>query len=190
MILYVNACVRGESRTARLAGYLISRLGGTAEEIRPAEAGFPTADESFLRRRDGLIAAEEFGDEMFAWARAFAVADTVVVAAPYWDLSFPAALKQYFEQINVTGVTFRYSPEGVPVGLCRARRLFYVTTAGGMILSDEYGFGYVKSLAENFYGIREVCQIKAEGLDLPDTDVEGVLRRAEEDIDRMLAELR
>ena len=189
MILYVNTCVRRESRTAQLAGYLISRLGEQAEEFRPSEAGFPTADESFIAKRDFLISSGSFDDALFEPARAFAAADTVIVAAPYWDLSFPAALKQYFEQINVLGVTFSYSPEGVPVGLCRAKRLFYVTTAGGMILSDDYGFGYVKALAENFYHIPEIYQIKAEGLDLPDTDVEGELQRAKDEIDRLIAGL-
>ena len=186
MILYVNACVRRESRTAQLAGHLLSRLGGQVEELKPAEAGFPTADEAFLTRRDSLIDSGNFDDRMFDPARSFAAADDIVVAAPYWDLSFPAALKQYFEQINVVGVTFRYSQEGIPVCLCRAKRLFYVTTSGGRILSDDYGFGYVRSLAENFYHIPEIYQVKAEELDLPDTDIAGVLQRAKEDIDRLV----
>ena len=38
---------------------------------------------------------------------------------------------EYFEQINVLGITFVYTPEGYPKGLCRAKALYYVTTAGG-----------------------------------------------------------
>ena len=30
----------------------------------------------------------------------------------------------------MVGITFRYTSEGVPEGLCRAKRLNYVTTAG------------------------------------------------------------
>jgi len=119
MILFVNACVRERSRSERLARRLLSALGGEATELRLEQIAFPLADEAFLRRRDGLIAAADFQVPMFDLARQFARADEVVVAAPYWDLSFPAALKQYFEQINVTGVTFRYTPEGIPQGLCR-----------------------------------------------------------------------
>ena len=59
---------------------------------------------------------------MFSLAKEFAIADTIVIAAPYYDLSFPAMLKQYFEQINVLGVTFTYSDSGIPEGLCKARR--------------------------------------------------------------------
>lgn len=101
-----------------------------------------------------------------------------MVAAPYWDMSFPAILKAYFEQINVIGVTFKYSDKGIPVGLCRAKRLTYVTTAGGPIFSDEYGFGYVKALAQGFYGINEVCLVKAEGLDEIGVDVDEILEKA------------
>jgi FMN-dependent NADH-azoreductase len=116
---------------------------------------------------------------MFDLARQFAAAEEIVIAAPFWDLSFPAALKQYFEQINVPGVTFRYNAAGVPEGLCRAGTLTYLTTAGGDYFPEEYGFGYVRALAQGFYGIREVRLIKAVGLDLDGADVEAILRAAE-----------
>ena len=76
------------------------------------------------------------------------------------------------------GATFTYSDAGIPTGLCKAKKLYYVTTAGGPIISDEYGFGYVKALANNFYGIEEVHQIKAEGLDVIGADVEAILNAA------------
>ena len=77
-----------------------------------------------------------------------------MIAAPFWDLSFPASLRQYLEQVNVPGITFRYTEEGIPVSLCRARRLYYVTTAGGYYFPEEYGYGYVKALAENLQKLR------------------------------------
>ena len=119
---------------------------------------------------------------MFALARQFAAADAIVIAAPFWDLSFPAALKAYLEQINVVGVTFRYTPEGVPEGLCRARKLYYVTTVGGDFFPEAFGFGYVEALAKNFYGIPEVHLIKATGLDIWGANVEEILRACEEEI--------
>ena len=185
MVLFVNACVREESRTKRLAEYLLDQIGDEVEEICPAQAGFPVADEAFLKRRDALIAARNFEDPLFDAARTFAKADTIVVAAPFWDLSFPAALKQYFEQINVLGITFVYTPEGTPKGLCRAKRLYYVTTAGGPIFSEEYGYGYVKALAQGFYGIEETKIFKAEGLDIVGANVEGILDVAKREIERV-----
>lgn len=47
------------------------------------------------------------------------------------DLSFPARLKIYLENIYVTGIVSKYDENGRPRGLCRAERLYYVTTAGG-----------------------------------------------------------
>ena len=184
MNLFINACVRAGSRTKRLADRLLAKLGEPFEEVRLTDAAFPVADAAFLRKRDALIAAQRFDDPLFDMARQFAAAEMVVIAAPYWDLSFPAALKQYFEQINVLGVTFVYTPEGFPRGLCRAKRLYYVTTAGGGYCPEEFGYGYVKSLAQGFYGIPRTDLIRATGLDVAGADVEAILRAAEEAIAR------
>ena len=75
--------------------------------------------------RDRLISEGSLDSPVFDLARQFSEAETIVIAAPYWDLSFPAVLKQYFEQVNVVGITFRYTEEGIPEGLCKADRIFY-----------------------------------------------------------------
>ena len=186
MTLFVNSCVRKGSRTKRLAGILLGKLGGEIEEINVSDITFPTVDEEFLKKRDGLIASNKWDDPLFKYARQFAEADQIVIAAPYWDLSFPAALKQYFEQINVIGITFKYSPEGTPISKCRAEKLYYVTTAGGTFVPEDYGFGYVKALAQGFYGIQDVRLIKATGLDIYGADVEGIMQDAIASIDSVL----
>ena len=178
MILFVNACVRGKFRTLRLAETLLDRLGTDSEEVRLHEVDFPVVDEAFLNKRDQLIAASDYDNTMFDLARQFAAADQIVIAAPYWDLSFPAALKQYFEQINVLGITFVYTPEGVPQGLCKAQKLYYVTTAGGGYVPWDFGYGYVKALAEGYYGIPETELIQATSLDIDGADAEGILVQA------------
>ena len=180
MKLFVNACVREGSRTRRLADCLLSGSKEPFEEVLLSEIRFPIADEAFLKRRDELLLKRRFDDPMFSPARQFALAEEILIAAPFWDLSFPAALKQYFEQINVLGVTFVYTPEGTPRGLCRAKRLTYVTTAGGTFFPEEYGAGYVKALARNFYGIPEFRLVKAIGLDLDGADAEAILASAME----------
>lgn len=179
-ILYVNACVRQDSRTRRLAEKLLARLEQSYEEIRLEELAFPAVSEAYLNTRDRLIDAGDFRDPLFDLARQFSEAETIVIAAPYWDLSFPATLKQYLEQITVVGVTFRYSEEGIPVSLCRAKRLFYVTTAGGFYVPEEYGFGYVKALAQSYFGIQDVRKIEAVGLDLLGADVDAIMTAAED----------
>ncbi len=176
MILLVNACVRKQSRTFRLAKQLIDKLDGEVKEVKLETIVFPVVDEEFINRRESLKNAGQYDDPMFSLAKDFAAADTIVIAAPYYDLSFPAMLKQYFEQINVLGITFTYSDSGAPEGLCKAQSLYYVTTAGGPVISDDFGFGYVKALANSFYGIEDVYQIKAEGLDIIGADVESILK--------------
>jgi len=181
MILFINACVRQGSRTRKLAKGVLSRLDRPYEEVRLDDIKFPAVDESFLSRRDRLIGEGNLNDPTFALARQFAGADEIVIAAPFWDLSFPASLKQYFEQINVIGITFRYTPEGVSEGLCKAERLTYVTTAGGDYFPEEFGFGYIRALAQNFYGIYDVRLVKATGLDIVGADEEAILRAAFEE---------
>lgn len=186
MLLFVNACVRKNSRTKELALALIEQLEEPVTEEILSEISFPVCDEEFLKKRDALVREGLFSDSTFALARRFAEADTIVIAAPYWDLSFPARLKAYFEQINVVGITFRYSEEGIPVSGCKAKRLYYVTTAGGKILSDDFGFGYVKALANNFYGIEKVECLRAEGLDILGANEKEILKSAKESISLLL----
>jgi len=180
-ILFIDACVRKESRTRRLAEKLLLKLDRSYETIRLHEISFPIADEEFLIKRDRLVSEGRLDDAMFDLARQFSEAECIVIAAPHWDLSFPASLKQYLEQVNVVGISFRYSEEGVPIGLCKAKELYYVTTAGGSFAPEEFGFGYVKALAQNYYGIQECKLIKAVGLDIVGADVEAIMRSAEQD---------
>ena len=164
-VLFVNACPRAESRTRSLAEKVLSTLSL-----------------AFLRMRDRLLSEQNYTHPLFDYARRFAQAKAIVIAAPYWDLSFPAALKQYLEQLNVVGITFRYTESGFPVSLCQAKVLYYVTTAGGNYVPDAYGFGYIRDLAQSFYGIPDIRCVKAVGLDLVGADVQAIMKSAEETI--------
>jgi FMN-dependent NADH-azoreductase len=185
MNLFINACVRDNSRTRILAEHLLKKLEGEITEEKLEGMDFPKVDAAFLKKRDELIETGKFNDTIFIAAQRFASADNIIIAAPYWDLSFPSILKQYFEQINVVGITFAYSKEGIPVSLCKAKRLYYVTTAGGYIASNAYGFGYIEALAKSFYGIPETHFIKAEGLAIAGADTAGIIMNAAEEIDRL-----
>ena len=118
---------------------------------------------------------------MFRWARQFSEADVIVLAAPYWDLMFPAKVRAYLEEVTVAGITFQYNEDGIPQGLCKAKRLIYVTTAGGPIIYN-FGFEYVKALAQGFFGISDVRMFKAEGLDIQGADVNQIMERAKNEI--------
>ncbi len=182
-VLFINACARPDSRTRFLAEKVLAKLGGQTEEVNLySEKLLPLTYEQ-LEERNRLIASGDFSAPLFQHARQFAEAEEIVIAAPYWDLSFPSVLRIYLEHTTVTGVTFRYSENGVPVGLCKAKRLIYVTTAGGPIGNMNLGFDYVKALASTFYGIPDVVCFQAENLDVWGADVPGILQNTEKEIE-------
>lgn len=186
-ILFIDAAVRAESRTRLLAEHLLNKLDGEVTHLALTDTALPTLDAEALDRRSECCERGMFDDAYFDLAKQFAAADTVVIAAPFWDNSFPAVLKKYFEAICVTGLTFRYTETGAPQGLCRAKRLYYVTTAGGPIFDDAFSYGYVCSLAQGMFGIPETRMFKAEGLDIWGADTDAILTEAMAEIDRAFA---
>ena len=182
-ILMVDACVREESRTRGLAEYLMSKLEGEKEVIRLIDEPLKPIDGEYVNHRVELINGRAFDHEMFRWAKQFAAADEIVVAAPYWDMSFPSILKGYIEHIEAMDITFGYSDEGVPTGLCRAKKLYYVSTSGGPIYDGNLGFRYMTRLCEDFWGIPETKLFQAELLDVVGKDIPGILEKARKEMD-------
>lgn len=184
-ILFVNACPRKDSRTKLLADYLLSKLKGALYERNLANTELLPLTEYTLALRENLVHQGDFSHPLCVLAKEFSSADSIVIAAPFWDLSFPALLKLYIEHINLVGVTFAYHTDGRPYGLCKAKKLYYVTTAGGPIVNDAYGYGYIHALAKNFYGIPNIYCIKAENLDVDGMKVDNILRHAKQKIDSL-----
>ena len=179
-ILFINACVRDSSRTEELSRHLLNEIYGDVTEIDLYKENILPISEKDLAKRN----SHDYSGSKFDLAKQFANADTIVIAAPFWDLSFPSVLKIYFENITVSGITFEYSNQGRPVGKCRAKKLYYITTSGGYIGEYNFGFDYVKALAENFFGISKVYFYSAEGLDIFGADVQAIMNEAKERIKR------
>lgn len=188
MVLFINGCVREHSRTLELAKVVLEKLEGDVQEVCLYPDGLDGLNREKLCLRDSLLAEQAYDHPMFVWARQFAAADTVVMAAPYWDLAFPAKVRAYLEEITVSGITFQYSPEGIPQGLCKAKRLIYVTTAGGPLIYN-FGFDYVKAVASGFYGISDVRLVKADGLDIWGADPVALVEEAKTQIPSILNDL-
>ena len=182
-ILFVNACVRERSRTLSLAERILSHLAGDVTEVNLESEALRPLTAQTLAMRDELLGRGEFDAPMLRYARQFAAAEEIVLAAPYWDLSFPAAVKTYFEHITVNGVTFSYGADGRPIGHCKAKRLYYVMTAGGPILPPNHGFAYVRDVAAAFYGIPETVLFSAELLDVDGMDADRIVHDAEKSVD-------
>lgn len=180
MILFVNGCPRENSRTLELARTVLQCEAGHVEEVELFSCGIEMLDAERLALRDELLDQQRLDHPLLAWAQQFAQADTVIIAAPYWDLMFPAMVRAYLEAVTVCGITFRYNEQGIPQGLCRAKKLIYVTTAGGPIIHN-FGFDYVKALCESFYGIGDVSCVSAEGLDIWGADAAAIVQQAKQE---------
>ena len=193
-ILFVNACMRGaeQSRTWKLCQSFLNACRGRWPEVEIQERDLTACDLPVLSgpmtaERDRRFQADP-RDPMFDPAYEVAQADLVVIGAPYWDLTFPAALKVYLEWASMLGITFRYTQEGEQVGMSRARELVFITTAGGPLEGQNYGFDYLKGLAAMF-GIPSARCLSAQELDIQGNDQEAILREAQERAAALAAEL-
>lgn len=180
-VLAVDCCIRGsESRTKKLLDAYLNALPESCniDYLRlDQEQLSPLTGDYFLERQQ-LLDSEDLSHYRFRYAHQFAEADSIVIAAPFWDLSFPALLKLYIEQISVDGITFR-SAHGGLTGLCRADSLVFLTTRGGYYEGSpqEMGSRYLEALSQ-FFGIDNYFCISADGLDMSSTDVEEVMSNA------------
>ena len=186
MVLMIDACARPQSRTRILAGTACKMMSERIDRLDLFQQNLRPLDHEALAKREPFVCSADYSDDMFRFAKQFRDADEIVIAAPYWDLSFPAILKCYLEAICVNGLTFRYNDQGIPEGLCKAKRLVYVTTSGGFIPERNFGYDYIKQLCADFFGITETVYIKAEGLDIYGADVQAALQAAKDTIHKKI----
>lgn len=187
MVLYINSCVRNNSRTDRLARSVLKEIGKEYEELKLEEENLRPYSEEMIEKRTALAKAGDFSNEIFKWARLFAQAEKIVVSAPHWDLSFPALLKLFIENIYVTGLVSEYDEMGRPRGLCKASKLYYVATAGGKFIPD-FSYNYIESLCKTCFGIKETQLICAEMLDVEGFDAEKIMTEAQDNIKKIFNE--
>lgn len=179
-MLVIDCCIRGEDSATRrfYRAYLEAhREIRKIETLELAEQNLAPLTAEGLSQRTALLKAGKLDDPSFDLARQFRDADEILIAAPYWDLSFPSLLKVYLERVCVTGITFGYTAEGIPQGYCRAKRLLYFSTAGGFVGERHLGFEYVRAVA-GMLGIADCRAYTAEGLDVDPERREEVLARA------------
>ena len=185
-LLFINACVRGrDSRTLALAEHLLECIREAnhhdmafhIEEIRLSTENLLPLNYERLLRRNELLAAGQLEDTMFDYANAVAQADMLVIAAPYWDMSFPSSLKIFLYVAIVDGITFTYAEYGTPGGLCAVEEMYYVTTSGGYIGDCNFGFEYANALCR-LYGVHNAHFVSAQGLDLDGADVQAIMEEA------------
>ncbi len=111
--------------------------------------------------------------------------DKYIVASPLWNLSIPGILKSYFDHIAISGVTFKYSKYGMPVGLLKNKKAIYLGTRGGaypfplsLMAADR---SYIKSIFR-FMGVKSFDSYILENIDKKPQKVFGNMERIYKEI--------
>ena len=168
-IFYVDACLRTGSNTKKIADAIIAKLAERyeIETVRLSENVFPIVNNDILNDRANGIVPEEYVE----MAKKLAAADRLVIAAPFWDMSFPSALKVFLENMSLFNVTFG-SNEKECYGLCKAEKVLYITTRGMNINTGdalEQATPYIKAIGK-LWGLGELHVISAQNMDYSTED--------------------
>ena len=180
-LLLIDCCIRKEeSRTKRIMDAFLSAVpvDCAVEHLVLTEENLAPLTGDFFAQRQRLLENHDYTHPRFRYAKQFAAADIIVIAAPFWDLAFPALLKIYIEQVSLDGITFGADETGL-VGLCRATDMVFLTARGGFYTGDalEMGSRYLDAL-HTFFGIGRYRCIAADGMDVAGFDAKAALEKA------------
>ena len=163
-LIFIDACMRAGSRTRRIAPPIIAELGKrySVETVDLTRNIYPVADNYTLEdRNQGVVPAEDVD-----LAKRIAAADRIVIAAPFWEMSFPSALKVFFENMSLLGITFD-SNEKECYGLCKAEKVMYITSRGMNISTGdplEQATPYIKAISY-LWGWGELTVVATQNMD-------------------------
>ncbi len=170
-ILRIDSSARRDgSETRALSDALIGRIEATVNTtvthrdlavdapslVNEAWVGANFTDPA--ARSDAQVAELAASDALVAELEA---ADVIVIGAPIYNFSIPAALKAWIDMVARAGVTFRYGENG-PEGLLQNKRAYVMMASGGVPIGSAMDFAspYLRHLL-GFIGIHDVEFISA-----------------------------
>lgn len=105
--------------------------------------------------------------------------DTIVVAMPMYNFGVPSNFKAWADRVARAGITFQYTENG-PVGLLKNKRVIIVATRGGLYKGTvkDSQTQFLKDFF-SFIGIEDIRFVYAEGLNMPDGEVNFAEAQAE-----------
>ena len=153
-----------ETRTKKIATPVIEALKEKyeVETLCLNELNLEIVKEDLIRRRNN----GQIDPTVLGWAEQIRDADRIVSAAPFWDMSFPAALKNFLELCSIFNVTFK-SDEKACYGNCKAEKLLYITSRGMDISTGdmlEQATPYLKALSW-LWGIGPMQVVAMQNID-------------------------
>ncbi|EJT5919538.1 TPA: FMN-dependent NADH-azoreductase [Clostridium perfringens] len=187
-VLYIKANIKneGESRTFKVSDSFVEEYKRNNPEDEIITLDLYKENIDFLRADDlgklfGPKDEESKNNSILKYAYEFADADKYIIAAPMWNLSFPAILKAYIDYVSVSGITFKYTAEG-PVGLLNNKKAVHIVSRGGAYDNSPYEMGdrYLRTIL-GFFGIKDIETIAIDNLDVIGVNVE---EKVEEGIEK------
>ena len=184
-VLYIKANIKqeGESRTFKVSDSFVEEYKKNNPNDEVVVLDLYKENIDFLRPEDlGVIFGpkneESKNNPKLKYAYQFAEADKYIIAAPMWNLSFPAILKAYIDYVSVAGITFKYTAEG-PVGLLGGKKALHITSRGGVYGDSPFEMGdkYLRTIF-GFYGIQDIQTIAVEGVDIVGVDVDAKVQES------------
>ena len=183
-IAVIDSTIREESKTRIIMEHVLKRkdVEFSAFNLNNYPL-FPTNSENFKVKDT---------DEMFLnIARDIAGCDGLIIVAPFWDMSYPALLKNFFEKISVINIMF-IDDGKTCVGISKNKFMLYITTRGMNIkdLSEMDGASLsLKSLC-CLWGIPKFECVSAYNLDYSsEEEIKTKLIEASNKAERVLTEL-
>ena len=163
---------RGYSITRRLGDEVMRRLNqahpGADLIERDLAGGIGFLSESWVQANmtspaERTRAQQEILSGSDELVRELDSADVILITAPVYNFSIPAALKAWIDMICRARLTFRYTENG-PEGLLKDRPVYHVMASGGVPFgsSADFASGYLRHIL-GFIGIRDVRPVYAEG---------------------------
>ncbi|EHR9038523.1 NAD(P)H-dependent oxidoreductase [Clostridium perfringens] len=190
-VLYVKANIKneGESRTFKVSDSFVEEYKKNNPEDEIITLDLYKENIDFLRVDDlgklfGPKDEESKNNSILKYAYQFADADKYIIAAPMWNLSFPAILKAYIDYVSVSGITFKYTAEG-PVGLLNNKKAVHIVSRGGGYDNSPYEMGdiYLRTIL-GFFGIKDIETIAIDNLDVMGVNVK---EKVEEGIEKAIS---
>ncbi|EOT2958727.1 FMN-dependent NADH-azoreductase [Clostridium perfringens] len=190
-VLYIKANIKGEgeSRTFKVSDSFVEEYKKNNPEDEIITLDLYKENIDFLRADDlgklfGPKDEESKNNSILKYAYQFADADKYIIAAPMWNLSFPAILKAYIDYVSVSGITFKYTAEG-PVGLLNNKKAVHIVSRGGGYDNSPYEMGdrYLRTIL-GFFGIKDIETIAIDNLDVMGVNVK---EKVEEGIEKAIS---
>ena len=184
-VLYIKANIKqeGESRTFKVSDSFVEEYKKNNPNDEVVVLDLYKENIDFLRPEDlGVIFGpkneESKNNPKLKYAYQFAEADKYIIAAPMWNLSFPAILKAYIDYVSVTGITFKYTAEG-PVGLLNNKKAIHIVASVSTSVIPKNPNIVLKYLSPISYGALTYSPpLAIENLDVIGADVEGKVNDA------------